>query len=229
MLSDPQIERYSRQIILPQVGGKGQEKLLRARVLVNGNGPLQTTALLYLAAAGVGAIGVITNGSSPVLSAFAPGQPETVSAALTRLNPDCAVVTYNALAAADAKQVVNEYDLVLSPPDPLHEACYAVRRPFLCARIATAGAWLFPCLGYEPDLPCLRCLPSHLLAEEADASPLAALFLGTVQATETIKLLLGLGHSSQGKLLSCQFSAWNFSEQLVAKNPSCSCCAVRTA
>jgi len=68
-----------------------------------------------------------------------------------------------------------------------------------------------------------------LLAEEAEASPLAALFLGTVQATETIKLLLGLGRSSQGKLLSCQFSAWNFSEQLVAKNPSCSFCAVRTA
>ena len=80
MLSDSQIERYSRQIILPQVGGKGQEKLLRARVLVNGNEPLQTAALLYLAAAGVGTIGVIANDSSPVLSAFAPKHRRRLSA-----------------------------------------------------------------------------------------------------------------------------------------------------
>jgi len=223
MLSDPQIERYSRQIILPQVGGKGQEKLLRARVLVNGSGPLQTAALFYLAAAGVGTIGVITDDSSAVLSAFAPEQKETSTAALTRLNPDCVVVTYKTRETTDSKQIVNEYDLVIAPPDPLHEVCYALHRPFLCAQISAVGAWLFPCLGYEPDRPCLRCLPPHLFAG-ADTVPLASLFLGTLQATEAIKLVLGLSHSSQGKLLSCQFPAWQFSEQVILKDPQCQLC-----
>src|SRR5437899_11749184 len=109
MLSDSQIERYSRQIILPQVGGKGQEKLLRARVLVNGSGPLQTSALLYLAAAGVGTIGVIADDSCTVLSAFAPDQRDTVSTALTCLNPDCTVVIHRDRDAADHEQVVKEY------------------------------------------------------------------------------------------------------------------------
>ncbi|MBI3797836.1 MAG: hypothetical protein HY268_12820 [Deltaproteobacteria bacterium] len=224
MLSDAQIERYSRQIILPQVGGKGQEKLLRARVLVNGSGPLQTAALLYLAAAGVGTIGVIPNDSSLVLSAFAPGQKEPIFSALTRLNPDCVVVTDKALEAAASKHIVNDYDLVLSPPDSLHEVCYALRRPFLCAQISAASVWLFPCLGYESNHPCLRCLPSAFFAEGADTTAPAALFLGTLQATEAIKLILGLGRSSHGKLLSCQFPALHFSEQIVLKDPQCKLC-----
>ena len=224
MLTDAQIERYSRQIILPQVGGKGQEKLLCARVLVNGSGPLQTAALLYLAAAGVGTIGVITDDSSTVFSAFAPGQTEPIAAALTRLNLDCAVVIYKALEAADSKQIVNEYDFTLSPPDSLHEVCYALHRPFLCAHVSATGAWLFPCLGYEPDHPCLRCLPPHLFEEGADMAPLASLFLGTLQATEAIKFILGLSRSSHGKFLSCQFPAWQFSEQVIPKDPQCKLC-----
>src|SRR5713226_9833172 len=108
MLSDSQIERYSRQIILPQVGGKGQEKLLRARALVNGSGPLQTAALLYLAAAGVGTLGVIANDSGAVFSAFAPDQRETVSAALTGLNPDCTVVIHRETDVADLEQLVRQ-------------------------------------------------------------------------------------------------------------------------
>src|SRR5713226_4653134 len=158
MLSDSQIERYSRQIILPQVGGKGQEKLLRARVLVNGSGSLQTSALLYLAAAGVGTLGVIANDSDAVFSAFAPDQRDIVSAALPRLNPDCTVVIHKATDASDPKQVVTDYELVLSAPGPLHDICYASRRPFLCAQVSAVDAWLFLCTGYEPDRPCLRCL-----------------------------------------------------------------------
>jgi molybdopterin-synthase adenylyltransferase len=224
MLSDPQIERYSRQIILPQVGGKGQEKLLRARVVVNGSGPLQTAALLYLAAAGVGTIGVIAGDPSPVLSAFAPNQGDAASAALTRLNPDCTVVIHEAVGPRGPEQIVQGYELVLSLPGPLHETCYTLRRPFLCAQVSAAGAWLFPCLGYEAERPCLRCLPPHLFAG-GDAPALAALFLGTLQATEAIKFILGLTHPPVDKLLLCQFPALHFSERLVRKDPQCKLCA----
>jgi molybdopterin-synthase adenylyltransferase len=224
MLSDLQIERYSRQIILPQVGGKGQEKLLRARVLVNGSGPLQTAALLYLAAAGVGTIGVIVDDSSPVLSALAPDQKDTVSAALTRLNPDCTVVIHGAMDPAGPEQIVQGYDLVLSPPGPLHDVCYALRRPFLCAQVSAVDTWLFLCTGYEPDSPCLRCLPHPLCEERTDTPLLAPLFLGTLQATEAIKLMLGLPRSSTGKLLHCQFPTLHFSERPVRKDPQCNLC-----
>jgi len=223
MLSDFQIERYSRQIILPQVGGKGQEKLLRARVLVNGSGSLQTAALLYLAAAGVGTIGVIADASSPVLAALAPDQRDTVSTALTRLNPDCTVVIRRGTGAADGEQVVKEYDLVLSSCDPLHDVCYALRRPFLCARVSATDAWLFLCRGYEPEHPCLHCLPQQLFAQETDALPLAALFFGTLLATETITYLLGSSRPTS-KLLHCQFPALQFSDQVIAKDPQCKLC-----
>ena len=226
MLSDAQIERYSRQIILPQVGGKGQEKLLRARVLVNGSGPLQTTALLYLAAAGVGTIGVTTTTSGSLLSAFAPDQENPVSAALTRLNPDCTVVTHSAADMLCPEQIVQRYDLILSAPGSLHDVCYTARRPFLCAHVSAADAWLFSCLGYEPDLPCLSCLPRQFFGEGTDAYSLAALFLGTLQATEAIKFILGLSRSPIGKLLLCQLPALHFSERVVKKDPQCILCGV---
>lgn len=223
MLSDPQIERYSRQIILPQVGGKGQEKLLRARVLVNDSGLLQTAALFYLAAAGVGTVGVITPAPLPVFPAFAPEQDDPVSLALTRLNPDCTVLIHRLAEAATPEQIVRGYDLVLSPPDSLYEVCYALHRPFLCAQVSTVGAWIFPCLGYEPNNPCLSCIPQQYFEEARETSPLAGLFLGTLLATETIKFLLGLSRPS-GKLLLCQFPALHFSEQVVRKDPQCVVC-----
>jgi adenylyltransferase/sulfurtransferase len=224
MLSDLQIERYSRQIILPQVGGKGQEKLLRARALVNGHGPLQTTALLYLAAAGVGTIGVLTDQSFPVLSAFASDQKDAVSAALTRLNSDCTVVLHKTTNQSDLEQIVHGYDLVLSPPGPLHDICYTLHRPFVCAQGSAGDAWLFLCTGYELNSPCLRCLPRSLVGDNTDPPLFVSLFLGTLQATEAIKLVLGLPRSSTAKLLRCQFPALHFSERPVQKDPQCALC-----
>jgi len=185
---------------------------------------LQTSALLYLAAAGVGTLGVIANDSGAVFSAFAPDQRETVSAALTGLNPDCTVVIHGAMDPPSPEQIVRGYDLVLSPPGPLHEVCYALRRPFLCAQASAIDAWVFLCTGYEPDSPCLRCLPRHLFEERTNMPLLAPLFLGTLQATEAIKLILGLSRSSTGKLLHCQFPTLHFSERPVRKDPQCNLC-----
>jgi adenylyltransferase/sulfurtransferase len=227
MLSDAQIERYSRQIILPQVGGKGQEKLLRARVLVNGSGPLQTAALYYLAAAGIGTVGVLANAPFPVFCALVPGQEETSAAVLTALNPDCSVVVHRAGDVVTPERFVQEYDIVLSGPDPLHEACYAARRPFVCAHVSGADAWLFSCRGYEPDLPCLRCLPPHFSQGSQEAHPfleMASLFLGTLQATEVIKIILGLQQNSGATLFRCQFPALHLFESRVSKDPACPLC-----
>ena len=94
MLSDPQIERYSRQIILSHVGGKGQERLLHAKVLVAGDGPMQTQALLYLTAAGIGQIGTVGTARLPVLTALAPESQNSTIVALQRLNPDCTVILH---------------------------------------------------------------------------------------------------------------------------------------
>jgi molybdopterin-synthase adenylyltransferase len=221
MLSDTQIERYSRQIILHEVGGKGQEALLRTRVLVNGTGPLQSATLLYLAAAGVGTVGVIAPGPSALLSALSGDSRDAIVAALTSLNPDCQVIMH----AIASEETVQQYDLVLSQPDALHDTCYALRRPFLCAHISSGSAWLFCCTGYEPNQPCLHCLPDHLftVGKEEDTET-AALFWGTLQTTEAIKLILGLNPPSQGKLVQCQFPGLDFSENIVTKNPSCSWC-----
>jgi adenylyltransferase/sulfurtransferase len=173
MLSEIQIERYSRQIILPQLGGKGQEKLLNVRVLVNGAGLLQTTALLYLAAAGVGTIGVRAHGTLPVFCAFtvrpAGDRLSEVAATLSRLNPDCTVVqhacsseqaTASSASSAEMEQLIQGYDLVLSEPDPLLDQCYASGRPFCCSWGQATERRLFVSNGGS-DLPCFQCIPAE--------------------------------------------------------------------
>ncbi|MCS6926437.1 MAG: adenylyltransferase, partial [Candidatus Binatia bacterium] len=148
MLSDSQIERYSRQIILPQIGGKGQEALLRSQVLVNSDGPLRDAALLYLAAAGVGTLGILGDPSSLLFTALCPTHADPVSATLTDLNPDCRVIWHRPRETSSQEHVVQSYDVVLSVPHAaLHAACYALQRPFLCAALTSTGGWLFASLG----------------------------------------------------------------------------------
>lgn len=230
MLSEDQIERYSRQIILPQVGGKGQEKLLQARVLVNGNGLLQGEALFYLAAVGIGTVGIIADDLFPVFSSLAPNGTDPSSWVLRHLNPDCTVTRHATREVAlpeELKQLVHEYDLVLSEPDNrLHEACYARRRPFLCATITSTCGWLLICQGYEANLPCLYCVSPPSGEERSDPclENLIAAFLGTVQTTEAIKLILDLHRSGSNNLLQCQFPGLHFQQSVAGKNPHCSFC-----
>jgi adenylyltransferase/sulfurtransferase len=243
MLSEAQIERYSRQIILPQLGGKGQETLLRARVLVNG-GALQTTTLLYLAAAGVGTIGLRSRERPAVFSAFAgkvddddhqikkrssstlgePGDP--VVATLERLNPDCRVVRHDASGAA--APLIAAYDLVVSEPDPLVDHCGVTGHPLCCSWGQTSHRRLFVCQG-GPDVACWACLP----AEQKSCTPnhdgaaferLADLFWGAFQATEALKCVIGLSPSSPSRVFACQFPQLRFSDRPVDKDPDCAVC-----
>jgi molybdopterin-synthase adenylyltransferase len=229
MLTDDQIECYSRQIILPQVGGKGQEKLLRARVLLNGTGPLPETAVLYLAAVGIGTIGILADEQAELLSTLMPESPDALIAAPRRLNPECMVVRHRKSERNDLtylSQLVRDCTLVISGPDSrLHDACYRAHRPFLCAQSTGTHCWFLTCRGYDADQPCGHCIQ---LPTEAESSPLfadlAALFLGAQLATEAVKIILGLNQSAGATLVRCEFPDLRFDVQKVRKNLECSYC-----
>lgn len=269
MLSDAQIERYSRQIILPQLGGKGQEKFLQSRILVNGSGTRQAITLLYLAAAGVGTIGVIgaqMQTEAPLFSALRAdqtviahqdrlpdGQPSDADVSgvvetLTRLNPDCQVLVHP--GGETPEPLVADYDLVISEPDPLLDACFAFQRPFVCSWGQAAAGCLFVWNGDETG-PCFHCLPAELreqdntksehvgehvgqpeqikkgeqiLASVAGIDTLAELFFGAFQTTEALKCLIKLGASAHGKVFECQFPDLRWSEHVIQKDPTCVQC-----
>ena len=249
MLSEAQIERYSRQIILPQLGGKGQETLLRARVLVNG-GVLQTTTLLYLAAAGVGTIGLRSRERPVVFSALAgkmddddhlinkqrasstlEGPRDPVVATLARLNPDCRVVRHDMDGHdmdGSAAALIAAYDLVVSEPDPLVDHCGRAGQPVCCSWGQTSYRHLFVCRG-GLDQACWACLPAEQKRatrghEETAFGRLADLFWGAFQATEALKCVIGLGPSSPSRVFTCQFPQLQFSDRPVEKNPDCAVC-----
>ncbi len=224
MLEDAQIERYSRQIILPQVGGEGQEQLLRSQVYIDGDGLLAAAALFYLGAAGVGTVGVARAKAAPVFSALAErplGRDEQpVVHTLRRLNPDCTIVTH----PAEDEQPPHHYDLVLATTDALHDRWYAQHKPFVWGAASREGASLFVSRGDRAGRPCLRCL----LLEGRNGpspSPPYALFLGTQLVTEALKIILRPETESPSKLLAYTFPAFHCTEQTVEKNPHCSVCS----
>jgi molybdopterin/thiamine biosynthesis adenylyltransferase len=231
MLSDEQIERYSRQIILPQVGGKGQEKLLHARVFVSAFGPLQTSALHYLAAAGVGTLGVFSQSQDSLLTSLVSPQEQNPFHIFTRLNPDCTVRLHASEEARASQQLVQSYDLVLSDSDALHDACYVEHRPFLYASVLENEACLMICRGYEPGAPCLRCIPPRLAQSSSGLSlfsEIVSLFMGAHLATEAIKQLLHLSPSSGASVLRFRFLDFSSIEEIVKKSANCLlCCSSR--
>jgi len=227
MLSDVQIERYSRQIILPQVGGKGQEKLLSARVLASLSGPMQTAVLHYLAAAGVGTLGVFPDAPDALLTSLAPRQEPNPFGVLTRLNSDCSVRIHSVEEARSPEQLVRFYDLVLSDSDFLHDACYMERRLFLYAAVRGTEGWLIACRGFEPIAPCLRCIPIPSLVDYpvSSLSVIATLCMGAHLATEAIKWILNPEPSGDVKLLHFQFLDFHCCEEIAKKSAACRFCS----
>jgi len=230
MLSDPQIERYSRQIILPQVGGKGQQRLLHANILVHGDGLWQAEALLYLAAAGVGHIGIHGTGRLALWAALSPISQDSAAIVLQRLNPDCTITVHNDqqfCTDEDLVQLVQQYDLVIAEPSvALHAACYAMRRPFVCGQECATTAWFAVYRGYEEHQPCFSCEkpPCSTSSPLPVVEEFAASFLGTVLATEAVKLVLGLSPLGPATLRQYHFPALACTERVLAKNSSCLVC-----
>jgi molybdopterin/thiamine biosynthesis adenylyltransferase len=224
MLSDEQIERYSRQIILPQIGGRGQEALLAATVVLRGDGSLIEAACLYLAAAGVGRLLLVDVDGG-----------ERLADSLTQLNPDCRSLARPAVD--DRRTLVGEASVVIeSPPDRrgavFNDACATLRRPLVWGT-SRNGIGLVSVLCHGDATPCLACLQldSTTQADQVERvmfSDLAAGFVGTQQATETIKIIVGLESSLAGRLLTFDVLADTVHDTPVARDPACVVCSSGT-
>ncbi|MBV8145795.1 MAG: molybdopterin-synthase adenylyltransferase MoeB [Gammaproteobacteria bacterium] len=244
-LSASERERYRRHLALPEIGAAGQEKLKAARVLIVGAGGLGSPAALYLAAAGCGTLGLIdgdrvdiTNLQRQVLfDSPSIGQPKAAAGSerLRALNPELRIVAHAIeLRAANVREIFAQYDLVLDGTDRLsaryliNDACVLMRRPLVSAAIHRFEGHL---MTYVPDQgPCYRCLFPHaaegLVANCAEAGVLGVLpgVLGTLQATEAIKLITGIGAPLTGRLLTYDALEMRFSEFRVTRRRDCAVC-----
>lgn len=246
--TEEQIHRYARHIILPEVGGEGQRKLLASRVLVVGAGGLGSPAALYLAAAGVGTIGLvdfdtvdITNLQRQILHRTADlGRPKTASGAetLRALDPSVEVVEIaQRLDASNAMPIVEDFDLVLDGSDNfptrylLNDACYLARRPLVSGAIFRFEGQLTVFDASVPRSPCYRCLfrtppaPGTVPScEQAGVFGVLAGTIGTLQATEAIKLVTGIGEPLVGELLLYDALQTRFTRVRVGRDDSCPLC-----
>lgn len=249
-LDEAEIRRYARHIVLPQVGGRGQERLLAARVLVVGAGGLGAPALLYLAAAGVGTIGIVDDDVTELSNlqrqiihrADRLGEPKVASAAaaIAALNPTIRVVQHRERLDRDnAARLIEPYELVLDGSDgfetryTLNDACHRLGRTLISAAILQFDGQL---TTFKPHLgaphPCYRCLfpvaPSAEVAPTcASAGVIGALggMLGSMQALEAVKELLGIGDGLSGRLLMIDALAGETRETRFKRSPTCPLCA----
>ena len=247
--TDEQIERYARHIVLKEVGGAGQQRLLRSRVLVIGAGGLGCPIALYLAAAGVGTIGVVdddvvslSNLQRQVAHTTARiGTPKTASAAATvaAINPDVRVVEHRIRLAADnALELIGAYDLVADGSDNfatrflVNDACFLSRRTLVTAAIAQFDGQLATFKPYESgNYPCYRCLFREAPKGDFDEGcardgVLGALagVMGSLQVVEVLKELLGIGDSLSGSLTIYDGLRGEFHRMAVRRDPDCPLC-----
>lgn len=241
-----EVTRYSRHLILPEVGVSGQQKLKSARVLLVGTGGLGSPLSLYLAAAGVGHIGLIdfdrvdtSNLQRQVVHATSDiGKPKVASAKrrLLDINPLIEVATYDEpLSADNARAIIGDYDLVADGTDNfatrylINDACVLLGKPNVFGSIYRfeGQASVF---GLA-DGPCYRCLypeppPAGLVPSCAEGGVLGVLpgIIGTIQAIEVIKLIIGQGDPLAGRLLVFDALPMRFRELRVDRNPDCPVC-----
>ncbi len=245
-LSQQEVLRYSRHLIMPEVGMDGQQKLKAARVLCIGAGGLGSPVALYLAAAGVGTLGLVdfdvvdfTNLQRQVIHTTADvGRPKLQSAAekIKAINPFVRVQPYETrLTSANALELFRDFDLVIDGTDNfptrylVNDACVLTGKPNVYASIFRfeGQASVFA----TEEGPCYRCLypeppPPGLVPSCAEGGVLGILpgLLGMIQATEAIKLILGTGEPLIGRLLLVDALAMRFRELRLRKNPDCPVC-----
>lgn len=247
--TDSQFERYARHLILDEVGEEGQAKLLQSKVLVVGAGGLGAPMLLYLAAAGVGTIGVIDDDTVDLSNLQRQvihmtdqvGRPKVESAVelLTRLNPDVKVIPYQQRITADnAADIIGGFDLVADGSDNfttrflLNDACYLAGKTLVSAALLRFDAQISVFKAHlGPPHPCYRCLfperpPDDLIPRCEQAGILGAIagMVGSLQATEVLKEIMSLGESLSGHLLVYDGLDTTFRKIKTRRDPACALC-----
>ncbi|MDR0878629.1 MAG: molybdopterin-synthase adenylyltransferase MoeB, partial [Treponema sp.] len=245
-LTNEEIGRYSRHLLLPEVGIDGQKRLKAARVLLVGTGGLGAPLALYLAAAGVGTLGIVdfdfveeSNLQRQVIHGTKDvGRPKVASAQdrIKSINPKCNVITYNTmLTSANALDIMKDYDVVADGTDN-YQTRYLVNDACVLLGIPNVYGSIFQFEGqasvfYAKEGPCYRCLypeppPPGLVPSCAEGGVVGVRpgIVGTLQANEVIKLIVGGGDSLIGRLLL--FDAWKlkFRELCLDKDPHCPIC-----
>jgi adenylyltransferase/sulfurtransferase len=251
-LSDAQFERYARHLVLEEVGEEGQQKLLGAKVLVVGAGGLGSPLLLYLAAAGIGTLGIVDDDvvdlsnlqRQIVHPTESIGLPKVESARQTpwHVNPEVKVVLHaERLGDSNARALVDAYDLVADGSDNfatrylLNDTCFHARKPLVGAALAPFEGQLSTFKAYlGPPHPCYRCLfreppPPDSVPRCETAGILGAIagVMGTLQATEVLKEILGLGESLSGSLLIYDALRGGFQKIKLPRDPDCPTCGAK--
>ena len=244
-LTPDQVKRYSRHIIMPQVGSKGQRKLLESKVLIVGAGGLGSPSAVYLALAGVGTIGVVDFDSVELSNlqrqmlhhTHDVGRPKVRSAkeAILDYNPDTNVVLHETrLTSENAMEIISQYDVVVNGADNfasrylVNDASYLLDKPLVDGSILIFDG---QATVFVPGKGCYRCLfpappPPGLVPNCAEAGVLGALtgLVGSIQAVETLKLLLGIGESLASRLLLIDALSMDFRQVKIRRDPKCPLC-----
>lgn len=244
-MTEEQIHRYSRHIILQEVGPEGQEKISNGKVLVIGAGGLGSPVLLYLAAAGVGTLGIIdgdvvdmTNLQRQIIHHTPDVNTPKVESAknkINALNPDVKVVTYHHLALANnIGEIVKDYDFVIDGTDNfaakflINDACVLAQKPFSHGGILRFEGQT---MTFIPGSACYRCVfnsppPRDAVPTCSQAGVLGSIagMLGTIQATEALKYLTGVGELLTNRLLTFDAKTMNFRTINIKHNHKCRVC-----
>lgn len=250
--SEQQIHRYARHILLREVGGVGQEKLLKSKVLVIGAGGLGSPLILYLAAAGVGTIGVVDDDAVDLSNLqrqiahstdrIGVAKVESAKAAVAAINPDVTVVTHKVRLTADnALALIAGYDVVADGSDNfptrflVNDACFFAKKTLVSAAVLRFDGQLST---FKPHAggPCYRCLypapppPGQIPScDEAGVLGAVAGVLGTLQATEVLKELIGIGDSMAGRLLIYDALSAAMRQVKIKPDPECPLCSPKAS
>ncbi len=244
-LTPNQVQRYSRHIIMGDVGSKGQRALLQSKALIIGAGGLGSPSAVYLALAGVGTIGIVdfdvvdlSNLQRQILHHTADiGRPKLDSAYdnIKAYNPDTNVVLHEVrLESHNAMEIISQYDLVVNGADNfatrylVNDACYLLNKPLVDGSILIFDG---QSTVFIPGQGCYRCLfpsppPPGMVPNCAEAGVLGALtgLVGSIQATEALKYFLGIGESLTSRLLLIDALSMSFREVRLKRNPNCPLC-----
>src|SRR5512144_35073 len=244
--TEDQILRYSRHILLPEVGGEGQEKILNARVVLVGAGGLGSPVGYYLAAAGVGTIGVIDNDRVEIsnlqrqiahnTSRLGVLKADSAKETYETLNHDVKVVTHKErLTSANIKDIIKDYDIVVDGSDNfptrylVNDACVMLKKTLVSAAVFRFEGQVMSI--YPGEGPCYRCLfevppPPGMVPSCQEAGILGVVtgVVGTLQATEVVKAILGIGEPLKGRLLLWNALDMSFRTVKVPRNKECPVC-----